>query len=215
MARSPRLKRGERREQIIGVTLDSISHNGVRETSLARIADAVGLTTPALYAHFASRKEILLAALDRLFEERTLPHRFPAESTAIERLRGIAQRHRLLIAPEKNPSMFALFEFIVAPPEEGLRDMVGEKHLILINELADIVRQGQVEGCIRADADALQIAWMIVSRAWTEDIAQLMGLNEEWNEERSNRMLDLILDSIAVPEAERPAETSEATPSLT
>jgi AcrR family transcriptional regulator len=199
VARSTRLKRGERREQIISVTLDSIAQNGVKETSLARIADGVGLTTPALYAHFASRRELLLAALDRLFEERTLPHRFPAESDALRRLRGIAQRHRLLMSPENTRSMFALFEFIVASPEEGLREAVGEKHLILVNDLADIVREGQREGSIRPEADPLQTAWMIVSRAWTEDIALLMGLSGEWDEERSNRMLDFILDSIAAP----------------
>jgi AcrR family transcriptional regulator len=208
-----RLRRGERRDQIIGVALDSIAQNGVRGTSLSRIAEGVGLTTPALYAHFASRREILLAALDRLFEERTLPHRFPAESNALEHLRGIAQRHRLLMAPESTQSMFALFEFIVASPEEGLRSAVGEKHLILVNELADIVRAGQSEGSIRPDADAVQVAWMIVSRAWTEDIALLMGLHEEWDEVRSNRMLDFILDSVAA-EAEPGRSRAEGPLSL-
>jgi AcrR family transcriptional regulator len=211
MARSTRLKRGERKDQIIGITLDSIAKNGVRGTSLARIADGVGLTTPALYAHFGNRREILLAALDRLFEERTLPHRLQTESNALDRLRGIAQRHRLLMAPEKDPSMFALFEFIVASPEEGLRDSVGEKHLILINELAGIVREGQREGSIRDDADPVQTAWMIVSRAWTEDIAHLMGLSGEWDENRSNRMLDFIIESIAVtPAAQQGGEAADA-----
>jgi len=41
------------------------------------------------------------------------------------------------------------------------------------------------------------VAWMIVSRAWTEDITHLLGVGKEWNEERSDRMLELILDSIA------------------
>ena len=197
MARPTRLKRGERKEQIISVALDSIAENGVRGTSLSKIAAGIGLTTPALYAHFPNRRELLLAALDTLFEERTLPHRYPAENTALEHLRGIAQRHRLLMSPENDSSMLALFEFIAAPPEEGLRETLGQKHLILVNELAGIVREGQAEGSIRDDADPLQTAWMIVSRAWTEDITHLMGLNEEWNEDRSHRMLDLILDSIA------------------
>lgn len=206
MARSKRLRRGERREEIINVTLDSIAENGVRGTTLSRIAAGVGLTTPALYAHFENRRDILLAALDALFEERTLPHRYPAESNALDHLRGIAHRHRLVVAPEKDRSMFALFEFIAAPPEEGLRQTLGEWHLRLVNELADIVRQGQREGSIREDADPVQTAWMIVSRAWTEDITHLMGLNGEWNEERSDRMLDFIIDSVAVPPMDQPEE---------
>jgi AcrR family transcriptional regulator len=198
MARSRRLKRGERREQIIKVTLDSIAEYGVRGTTLSRIASSVGLTTPALYAHFSNRREILLAALDVLVEQRMLPHRSPPESNALERLRGIAHRHRLLVEPGKDRDMSALFEFIAAPPEEGLRETLGKKHLLLVNDLADIVREGQREGSIRSDADPEQTAWMIVSRGWTEDITHLIGLGDEWNEERSNRMLDLILDAIAV-----------------
>lgn len=194
-----RLSREERRQQIIDVTLDSIARNGVRGTTLSRIAAGVGVTTPALYAHFANRKEILLAALEVLFEYRTAFHRQASQGTAVDRLKEIAHRHTLLAASPDDRSMFALFEFIAAPPEEGLRETLGAKHLLLVQDIAEIVREGQREGTVRADTDPEQTAWMIVSRAWTEDITQLMGVTGAWTEERSNRMLGLILDSIAVP----------------
>jgi hypothetical protein len=38
---------------------------------------------------------------------------------------------------------------------------------------------------------------MIISRAWTDDIAHLTGVANERGESRSNRMLDVILDSVA------------------
>lgn len=197
MAGRRRLSRAERRAQIIDVTLDSIARNGVRGTTLSSIAATVGVTTPALYTHFKNRREILLAALDVLFEYRTLPHRYPAEGNALERLRAIGHRHTELLEGENDRSVFALFEFIAAPPEEGLRETLGEKHLLLVEDIAEIVRQGQREGCIRNDADAYQTAWMIVSRAWTEDITHLMGVAGEWDPQRSNRMLELILGSVA------------------
>jgi AcrR family transcriptional regulator len=198
MAVKRRLTREQRREQIIEVTLRSIAENGVRGTTLSRIAAEVGVTTPALYAHFTNRKEILLAALDALFEHRTLPHRNLTEQTGIERLRQIGRRHTQLMQSADDQSVFALFEFIAAPPEEGLRETLGEKHVFLARDIADIVRQGQADGSIRPDADPEQVAWMIMGRAWTEDITHLMGVQAEWDEERSNRMLELILDSIAV-----------------
>jgi AcrR family transcriptional regulator len=197
MAGTRRLSRQQRREQIIDVTLASVAQNGVKGTTLSRIAAGVGVTTPALYAHFENRREILLAALDVLFEHRTLPHRFPAEGNALERLRGIGHRHTQLVSSEDDRSVVALFEFIAAPPEEGLREALGEKHLTLVHDIANMVRDGQEEGSIREDADPDQTAWMIVGRAWTEDVAHLMGISAEWDEERSNRMLDLILDSVA------------------
>ena len=188
----------ERRQQIVSVTLDLVAEYGVRGTTLARIAAAIGVTTPALYAHFSGRREILLAALQVLFEHRTEFHRQPADGDALERLRDIARGHTQLVETPDDRSMSALFEFIVAPQEEGLRETVGAMHLILVEDIAEIVRRGQRECVIRENADPEQTAWMIVSRAWAEDITQLMGVRESWSEKRSNVMLDLILDAIAV-----------------
>ncbi|MBN1630253.1 MAG: TetR/AcrR family transcriptional regulator [Thermoleophilia bacterium] len=188
----------ERRQQIIDVTLDLVAEYGVTGATLTRIASTVGVTPPALYAHFANRREILLAALGVLIERRTALHRDVTEGTALERLREIGHRHSELVASESDRSVLALFEFIAAPRQEGLREAVGDKHLLLVESLSELVREGQREGAIVEAVDPEQIAWMIVSRAWTEDIAQLMGLSHRWNEERSNTMLELILDSIAV-----------------
>jgi len=101
------------------------------------------------------------------------------------------------VSADNDKSVFALFEFIAAPPEEGLRETMGAKILLLGDDIASSVREGQAEGTVRKDADPTQVAWMIVSRAWTEDITHLLGVGKEWNEERSDRMLELILDSIA------------------
>ena len=82
-----RLRSPERKEQVLETTLQLIAEHGVTGTTLTRIASAVGVTTPALYAHFANRKEILLAALDLLVSRRTAHHRLKRKGTALERLR--------------------------------------------------------------------------------------------------------------------------------
>jgi AcrR family transcriptional regulator len=176
-----------------------VAEYGVSGTTLARIAAAVGVTTPALYAHFDNRKDILLAALDVLIERRTALHRLATRGTAIERLREIGHRHSELVSSDDDKSVLALFEFIAAAPGEGLRETIGSRHLLLVEEIASIVRDGHEEGTIIKEADPQQIAWMIVSRAWTEDIAALMGVTHAWNLDRSNTMLELILGSISAP----------------
>lgn len=197
MAARRRLSHEERRRQIIDATLDLVAKYGVQGTTLSRIAAQVGVTTPALYAHFANRKEILLAAIDMLIEHRTQSHRQANEGNALDHLRELARRHSEMAASPNDRSMTALFEFIAAPPEEGLRETLGSMHLLLVEDIAQIVRDGQKEGTIREDVDPQQTAWMIVSRAWTEDITHLMGITEAWSQERSNVMLDLILASVA------------------
>ena len=196
-----RLRSRERREQVIEVTLQLIAEHGVTGTTLTRIAAAVGVTTPALYAHFANRKEILLAALDLLISRRTAHHHVEREGDAIERLRQLSAEHADLASPDSDKSVLALFEFIAAPPAEGLREALATKHRALVRSIAEVVREGQQEGSVAPGVDPLQTAWMIVSRAWTEDIVYLMGLTDDWTADRSEQMLDLILRSVA---AERP-----------
>jgi AcrR family transcriptional regulator len=209
-ARTHRLDGKTRREQIIDVTLDLVAEHGVRDTTLSRIAAVIGISTPGLYAHFGSRKEILLAALDDLFDNRTLPQRHAGRGNALDRIRAIEGEHSELLASDHDRYVLALFEFVAAPAQEGLRETLGRKHLARLQEMADIVRAGQEEGSIRMDADPKQTAWMILSRAWTGDIAHLMGITDEWDAERSARMLDFILDSIATtPQDCRPPAAND------
>jgi hypothetical protein len=76
---------------------------------------------------------------------------------------------------------------------------MGKWELRLIEDLAEIVCQGQAEGSIRKDIDPYQVAWTIVSRAWTEDVSYLMGIADEWHGPRSDYMLEALLSSIAEP----------------
>lgn len=191
----------ERRAQIIEVTLNLVATHGVRGTTLSRIAAVVGVTHPALYTHFANRRELFLAALDVLFDRIRKVHQASTQGNALERLREISLYHTKLVASEEDGFLFPLFEFLAASPEEGLREALGVRQRALAKELADIVREGQEQGTIRADADPEQVGWLITSRHWTEDVAVLMGVTEDWDETRSNRLLDLILGSIAAPEA--------------
>ena len=190
----------ERRAQIVEVTLSLVAIHGVRGTTLSRIAAAVGVTHPALYAHFANRRELFLAALDVLFDRIRKVHQASTQEDALERLREISMYHTELVASAEDGFLFPLFEFLAASPEEGLREALGVRQRALAKELADIVREGQEQGTVRADADPEQIGWLITSRHWTEDVAVIMGVTEDWDKTRSNRLLDLIIGSITVPQ---------------
>jgi len=195
----PYIKREVRKKQIVEAALRLVAERGVGGATLNRVAAGVGLTTPALYAHFQSRKELLMEAMDTVFEKVRELHRSARHPNALERLREIGLAHTKFVSTEQAfPLLF--FEFIMAPPHEDLREVLGSKELMLVEDLAEIAREGQRQGTIRAEVDPYQIAWMLVSRAWTEDVTRLMGLAEHWNEERSKWMLDHILEAIAAPD---------------
>ncbi len=187
-------KRGEARiRQIIEATLDLVVEHGVPGTSMARIAERAGLTKASLYEYYPSRRDLLLAALDSVFESVYEVHRASDNPDALERLRDIGRRHTELIFSEERPYMYALVEFIAAPPEEELRRAVGEKQMAAAANLAKIVEEGKRQGTIRGDADPLQVGWMIAGWAWTQSISHLIGAAEFWDASRSALMLDILL----------------------
>jgi TetR/AcrR family transcriptional regulator, transcriptional repressor of aconitase len=198
MSSQTETRRAKRRQQIIDAALIVVSEYGVREATLTRIAAQVGVTHSALYAHFPTRKDILVAVLDALFERLSLTREQCHRDNALEHLREIGLAHTRLVAAGGDGLVFPLFEFIAAAQDEGLQDHLTRHELAVINDLADVARRGQADGVIKRTADPEQIAWMVVGRAWTEDVAALMGLSSGWNAARSTQMLELLLGSVAV-----------------
>ncbi len=55
-----------RGEQIVDVAMKLLSEGGITALTIKNMAEAVGVTEPALYRHFKGKMDILVAILDRL-----------------------------------------------------------------------------------------------------------------------------------------------------
>lgn len=93
------------RERILDVALDHFIHKGYAETSLREIAAELGFSKAALYYHFESKQDILIALHMRVhgLTDDVLPM-LQAEAEAgdiwerlVDRLIGLALRNRRLI----------------------------------------------------------------------------------------------------------------------
>jgi AcrR family transcriptional regulator len=187
-----------RKQQIVQVALETIGKYGVQGATISRIARGAGITTAALYTHFENRHAILLAALDAVYEAIFETHRSSSTENVIERLREICEYHAQLIGTQSDTGHAHLFlELVAAAPEDGLRDALREKQLAAVEDMAQIVAEGQRQGAIAAHVDPRQVAWLIAGWAWTGDVAHLMGVRSVWHPAVSSQLLDLILESIA------------------
>ena len=63
------MEKGNTKEQILAVSLDLFSVNGFEATSIAQIADAVGIRKASLYSHFENKQDILDTLVDELTKE--------------------------------------------------------------------------------------------------------------------------------------------------
>lgn len=76
-------RRGSRREAILDAATRLFSTRGYADTGIDDIGEAVGVTGPAVYRHFGSKQELLVAVLGRATEhaEAIIP-RAKAEATS-------------------------------------------------------------------------------------------------------------------------------------
>ena len=187
----------ERKTQIVDVVLRLVHEHGVQGTTTARIARAAGVTEPTLYQYFGSRRDMLLAALDLVFERATEVVESSHEGDAVERLRNIGEYHTRETKAKQLRFVDPMFEFVVAPAEEGLRERVRSGNLAIIEALAAIIEEGKAQGRVRPEIDARRVAWRVMGFYWLEDVSFLMDLDEVVSEGVSRDVFEAILADIS------------------
>lgn len=187
-----RRPKAERRRQIAEATYQLLGQHGIQGTTVAQIAKAVGMSAPSLYGHFGSRYEILVAAMDPVYERVAQWLGLSKKQNVPERLREMGEAHSEFMMSEIG-FVIPVFEYVLAPRDTDLASRFGRRQLKVIQKIAETVAEGQRQGTVRADLDPMQTAWGIMIFAWSEDIAHLMGLEEYVTKGYSGYVLDLLI----------------------
>ena len=195
-----RLKADDRKRQIVEVTLETIAEYGIQGTTIMRIAQGVGIAHSALYAHFQNRREILLAALDAVFEKIYNIHGVARSEDALEWLREIMRHHTTYLTTMEQPGYaLPLFEFIAASSEEGLHDALRDHEVEASRRLVAIIDEAKRQGTINQSIDSEEAAWMLVGCAWAEESAHLMSIEFFRERALASRMTETIFEQLTAP----------------
>jgi excisionase family DNA binding protein len=188
----------DRRQQIVQAALEAIGEHGLQGATISRIARGAGITPAALYSHFENRRAILVAALERVYEDIADSFRVSPGDAAIEQLDRIFEHHAAKVLSQDRTSHAHLFlEFVASAPQEGLREVLREKELKTSQSLASGVREQQRQGLVPPAVDAEAIAWLIAGWAWTGSVANLMDVTSIWNTKVSPLLLDFIRERLS------------------
>jgi AcrR family transcriptional regulator len=134
---------------------------GIEGLSIARLADAVGMSKSGLFAHFGSKEELQLATVDTagaIFRAQVLE---PAEGapSAIERLHRLVDAYLQYVDTFPGGCFFASVLAEVDMQPGPVRDRL----VAFLNDwlalLEAAVRDAQAEGAIDPDEDAAQLAF--------------------------------------------------------
>jgi AcrR family transcriptional regulator len=142
----------ERREEIARAVLRIIGERGLRTLKTSTLASEVGLTSGALYRHFASLEEILIETarcgvrrIDATFPDAALP--------PLDRILRLAENRVRLLRDDRGLAWLLRSEqAYLALPEQAaqtLRDVAGRSRQFLLDALVD----GAAAGSIRRDIE--------------------------------------------------------------
>jgi AcrR family transcriptional regulator len=200
-----------RKRQIVEVTLGLIAKYGLQGATMSRIAAGAGIRQASLYTHFASRREILLAALDAVYEKVYASRETSTTENSLARLRRMCDHHLELWATQGDRHhAHQLLEFIAGARSEGLREVLAAKHRESIEQFAQLIRDGQEEGLIPAHVDAEQVAWLVNGWAFAGDVAHLMGFKQFLEPNVAVHWLDVIFASFDAGTPRREAVSSQS-----
>ncbi|QXC63350.1 TetR/AcrR family transcriptional regulator [Aquihabitans sp. G128] len=166
-----RQTRGEaRREQIIAAAVELFAAKGFRGTSIAELADRVGMTHPGLLYYFGTKERLLEevvaareateheAYLGSLGEHASVFHLDQVARFVVDR--AVLARLYLVLAAEN------------LDPGDPLHDFFVERYRYARGLAREVLAQDQALGLVRADLDVEQLG--------TEVIATIMGLEVQW-----------------------------------
>jgi len=153
---APRMAAADRRKHLVETAIRLFTEGSYRGTTTAEIARAAGVSEPILYRHFASKRDLYLAALEHVWAktredwERKLAEA-PDACSAVE---AIGKGHVSVRSPK-----LQLAELWVLTLSEASEDAELKRHLRrhmreVHDFVADLVRRGQEQGAIAAERDA-------------------------------------------------------------
>jgi len=176
-----RLPAAERRRRLIETALRVFTEGSYRGTTTAEIARAAGVSEPILYRHFASKRDLYLAALDHVWGNaraawETALAESPDVRTALERM----GRGHFTVRDCKHQ----LSELWVQALGEAAEDPELRRHLRRhMREVhgfwVDVIRRGQEEGVLHAGRDAEAEAWIFLAGGILGMVGRRIGLLDD------------------------------------
>jgi len=181
MTSAVRLPAAERREALIATAIKVFSDGSYRGTTTAEIARAAGVSEPILYRHFASKRDLYLAALDHVWGKARASWERALESTdnVREALETMGRGHVTV-----RDCKFQMAELWVQALGEAAEDPELRKHLRrhmreVHDVMADVIRRGQEEGVLHPDRNADAEAWTFLAGGVLGMVGRRIGLLDE------------------------------------
>lgn len=199
MGRIAGVTAAETRERLLRAAVEVFARRGYDGTRVADIAAAAGVSNGALYAHFASKAELIVAAL-RAHGPRLLADLLAADPDRPVADLLVAVGRRLPRPPDARGSLIA--EALVAARRDEdvagpMHGYLGERAELLAGLVRAAQRDGEIDSAVSPDAVAHLCLLLAIGSALVTPDLHAVG-DEEWS-----ALLTRLVAAIAPPAAPR------------
>jgi AcrR family transcriptional regulator len=197
MTRAPRLPARERRRRIIEAARSVFATAGYANVGTADLAKAAGVSEPALYRYFNSKRDLFIACLgsagERLVE---IWQRTAAEvDDPLEILRSVALGY-YDHARSRSDFMRLQFRALAESDNPEVQEALRSNFRFLIRFLTDALEEGKRRGLVSEDVDSATVAWQFLSLGLSLDIMYLLGFGRGVDRQRVERWSDFFVRSL-------------------
>ena len=178
---APRMAAADRRKHLVETAIRLFTEGSYHGTTTAEIARAAGVSEPILYRHFASKRDLYLAALEDVWAKtrEDWERKLDEASDACSAVEAIGKGHVSVRSPK-----FQLAELWVQALGEASEDPALKRHLRrhmreVHDFVADLIRRGQKQGAIAEERDADSEAWIMLAGGILGMVGRRVGLLDD------------------------------------
>jgi AcrR family transcriptional regulator len=176
-----RMPAAERRLKLVETAIRVFSEGSYRGTTTAEIARAAGVSEPILYRHFASKRDLYLAALDHVWAQvrenwEAALREAPNVLAALEMVGSGAFASRDCKHQLSELWVQALSE---ATEDPELRTYLRKHMREVQGYFVGMLSRGQAEGVIHPDRDVEAEAWIFLSGTVMGMVGRRVGLLDD------------------------------------
>jgi AcrR family transcriptional regulator len=149
----------ERQKEIINASLEIIAESGIQRLTIKNLSKKIGLVESAIYRHYASKTQILIAILDSISEQ--------SKSNEIKETNSVFEilekrlKHHFITFTEKPALVSVVFAEDLFQNEPTLVEKTRLKVEKSISDLSALIQKGQQSGEIRSDINPETVSVMI------------------------------------------------------
>jgi len=188
-----RLPAAQRKEQLLEVASRLFAERGFAGTTTSQLAREAGVTEPIIYRHFASKRDLFIALIDRtghetirLWEEQLVGAKSPAD-----RLRRLIGANPMVL--DRGRGAYRVIVQAMTEIDDAKILEAIDRHMTALHEfVTKQVAEGQRAGVVAIRFSPAIIGWMLLHLGLGYGVLAPVGIPGHARDEKGTHVRDVV-----------------------